>query len=87
MHIRTTNRNLPNTFEVKHVIECKRCTESCPIGTLLQDYLRVSVGFTPYGLQVWCVRHQANVVHIDFRGQRLAVNATSGGRVVWPSSL
>lgn len=81
-----TQKDLPNTWQIKHVLECKRCTESCPAGTPLQDYVRVSVGLTPYGLQVWCARHQANIVHIDFRGQRLKVNATAAGRIVWPSS-
>lgn len=87
MRLNVTRSDLPNTFEIKHVLECKRCTESCPANVLLQDYLRVSVGFTPYGLQVWCARHQANVAHFDFRGQRLGLNITATRGIVWPSSL
>ena len=32
----------------------------------LQDYTKLDVGFTESGLQVWCRRHDTNVVHIDF---------------------
>ena len=77
--------DLPNTFAIKHVLECKRCAESCPAGVLLNDWQRVTIGFTPFGLQVWCVRHQANVFHVDFRGQRLPVNASAARGVVWPN--
>ena len=29
-------------------------------------YSRYDVGFTMAGLQVWCRRHEINIVHIDF---------------------
>lgn len=76
--------DLPNTFQIKHVLECKRCVDTCPQGTLLPDYMRVTIGLTPYGLQVWCVRHQANVIHVDFRGQRLPANASTARGILWP---
>ncbi len=37
----------------------------------LQDYTKLDVGFTESGLQVWCRRHDTNVVHIDFEGRKL----------------
>ena len=37
----------------------------------LQDYAAIDVGFTNWGLQVWCRRHQVNIVHLDFGGQQL----------------
>lgn len=81
-----TQQNLPNTFEIKHVLECKRCAESCPAGTSLSDWTRVVVGLTSYGLQVWCARHNANIMHVDFRNQRLGVNATAARDIIWPNS-
>lgn len=33
-----------------------------------ESYARLSVGFTRAGLQAWCIRHDCNVVHIDFEG-------------------
>ena len=37
----------------------------------LQEYSILDVGFTNIGVQVWCRRHEVNVVHIDFDGNRL----------------
>ena len=37
----------------------------------LQDYAAIDVGFTNWGLQIWCRRHQVNIVHIDFGGVQL----------------
>jgi len=41
-----------------------------------ESYARLSVGSTPRGLQVWCVRHDANVINIDFEGHRHPANTT-----------
>lgn len=76
----------PNSFEIKNVLECRRCAESVPIGMDLHDWLDVTVGFTPYGFQVWCRRHKANVVHFDFRGSRVVTNITAARGIVWPVS-
>lgn len=35
-----------------------------------KDFARLNVGWTQTGLQVWCVRHEVNVCHIDFEGKR-----------------
>lgn len=75
---------LPNSFEIKHFLECRKCAETCPAGMSFQDYADVQVGLTAYGLQVWCVRHKCNVFHVDFRGAKLAVNATAARRIIWP---
>lgn len=37
----------------------------------MAEYMRLDVGFSNIGLQVWCRRHDANVVHIDFEGREL----------------
>ncbi len=41
-----------------------------------KEYARLEVGLTPKGLQVWCVRHDVNVAHIDFEGQKHPANTT-----------
>lgn len=33
-------------------------------------------GWTPIGFQVWCTRHNANVVHVDFEGVKHPANRT-----------
>ena len=36
----------------------------------LRDYVKVDVGFTRIGIQVWCQRHNKNICHIDFEGNK-----------------
>lgn len=35
-----------------------------------REYAQLEVGWTRWGLQVWCRRHECNMVHIDFEGQK-----------------
>jgi len=35
----------------------------------MADYARLNVGDSLQGLQIWCMRHGCNVMHIDFQGQ------------------
>ena len=45
---------------------CKKCdNEDLP--------QRISVGWTPKGIQVWCETHNENVKHIDFLGQQIGI--------------
>ena len=61
--------------QISHQIVCSKCEEEFLAGTTdsrtLQDYTKLDVGFTESGLQVWCRRHDTNVVHIDFEGRKL----------------
>jgi tetratricopeptide (TPR) repeat protein len=41
-----------------------------------QTYARLEVGLTKQGFQVWCVRHNLNVIHIDFKGQEVDIETT-----------
>ncbi len=65
-------RNL--LYSITEPVVCARCADEFASGTTaahsLRDYVMVDVGFTNAGLQVWCRRHDQNVVHIDFAGQR-----------------
>jgi hypothetical protein len=47
---------------------CKRCLAELPPGESPETWARLSVGSTPIGWQVWCVRHDCNVVHVDYQG-------------------
>lgn len=60
--------------EVKNSIggffHCKKCIEQFPGSTpYRQD---IEVGWTKKVVQVWCRRHDINLVHIDFRGQKVS---------------
>jgi len=58
-------------------IHCKRCLAEIPDGESARTWARFEVGFTGIGMQIWCTRHQCNVVHIDFEG---AQHPTASGR-------
>ena len=37
----------------------------------LKNFVKFEVGFTNLGIQIWCIRHNINVCHIDFDGNQL----------------
>ena len=59
---------------IEQNIICSKCETEFLLGSTdsrsLQDYSRLDIGFTSIGVQVWCRRQDANVVHIDFAGQK-----------------
>lgn len=61
-------RDLSSNNEIKMYLHCTLCLEEKPEDISPRDWQRIQVGFTPLGMQVWCVRHECNIVHIDFEG-------------------
>ncbi len=57
--------------EIKLYFHCGKCLEELEGGTSPQDFQRVQVGWTKKGVQTWCVRHDVNIVHLDFKGQKV----------------
>jgi hypothetical protein len=55
---------------IQAYLHCAQCLAACPPDEAPRDYARLAVGWTSWGLQVWCVRHGANVCHVDFQGAR-----------------
>jgi hypothetical protein len=55
-------------------VVCAKCSDEVADGTAgavsLREYTALDVGFTARGFQVWCRRHDVNVVHLDFEGGR-----------------
>ena len=45
---------------------CALCLAECPSYMSAAEFARFAVGRTAYGLQIWCVRHNMNVYHLDF---------------------
>ena len=54
--------------QIKLFLHCKRCFEESRGKSTPADYQQIEAGWTDRGLQVWCKRHDMNVVHIDFEG-------------------
>jgi len=63
--------NLQN--EIEMFFHCKECL--IEVGKLNnmspREYAELEVGWTTKGFQVWCKRHEKNVVHLDFKGQKV----------------
>ena len=59
---------------IEQNIICSKCETEFLLGSTdsrsLQNYSQLDIGFTSIGVQVWCRRHDVNVVHIDFAGQK-----------------
>jgi hypothetical protein len=73
-------RDIPNTNEIATHFHCRLCMEQLPPGESPQSYARRDVGFTKLGFQVWCVRHDCNIIHMDFQGQRHPANQSRAPR-------
>jgi hypothetical protein len=62
-------RTLPSPLRCFHdadAIYCTYCKAELPKGVAIDRWQWISVGLTPKGIQVWCNRHHANLLHIDF---------------------
>lgn len=69
-------RKIPNTNKITAFFQCGKCLNELPVGESPMSYARQSTGWTKLGLQIWCVRHDCNIIHIDFQGQKVAINTT-----------
>ena len=62
----------PREPKITTYIHCAMCMEEVPAGESMMDYALEEIGFTPQGIQVWCRRHNANIIHLDFEGQKFS---------------
>lgn len=73
---------LTNELAISAYLHCGRCLAEFSAGLAdgrsPADYSRLSVGFTRLGIQVWCTRHNANVLHMDFQGKQHPADSTCG---------
>lgn len=53
--------------EITMYFNCKKCWDELPQGMSMQEYSRTQSGLTDTGLQVWCTRHDCEVVHLHYR--------------------
>ena len=68
---------IPNTNEIKMFMHCGLCLEEMPDGVSPREWGKLELGYTVLGIQVWCKRHECNVVHIDFEGQKHPANTNA----------
>ncbi len=65
---------IPAKNSIEMYFHCSECLKEKPKDQSPQDYRRYDVGFTTRGIQVWCCRHELNIVHIDFEGHKHPAN-------------
>ncbi len=56
--------------QIRSFIHCGECLKELPVGTSPREWGQLEVGFTPLGIQVWCKRHERNVMHMDLEGRK-----------------
>jgi len=63
----------PYPFEnrIKAFFHCRQCIEEKPDGISPRDWAQLEVGWTRYGIQVWCKRHERNVEHFHLMGNKV----------------
>ena len=72
-----------NEKEIQVYLHCGLCINELAESTehiSLMEYQQIEVGWTPSGIQVWCKRHNCNVLHVDFEGQQHKANTTRKGQ-------
>jgi hypothetical protein len=71
-------RAIPVSNEIEMFFHCGQCMAEYRADfadrMTPREYGSVEVGWTRLGLQVWCTRHELNVIHIDFLGQKVGAN-------------
>lgn len=70
------SRVIPNTNEIGAFMHCALCLEELPDDMSPMEWSQTQAGFTPLGIQVWCNRHDCNVLHVDFEGIKHPANTT-----------
>ena len=71
---KVTMRDIPNDNQIAMFFHCGLCTAEVPDGVSPQEYADNDVGFTVQGFQVWCNRHECNIIHMDFEGTQHPAN-------------
>ena len=57
--------------EIEMFFHCKKCLEELPPDTSPREWVHIEAGWTEKGFQVWCVRHEMNIIHVDLMGQKV----------------
>lgn len=65
-----------NEMSIISFYHCALCMKEKPEGISPRDWALLEVGSTDLGLQVWCKRHDCNVIHISFEGQKHLANTS-----------
>jgi hypothetical protein len=65
-----------NALSISVYLHCALCLESLPPGRSPRSWASLEAGWTVAGLQLWCKRHEVNVLHVDFEGKQHPANTS-----------
>ena len=70
--------DLTNELQIAAYLHCGLCLEELKNikGKSAAEHQDIQVGWTELGIQVWCKRHDCNIVHMDFEGQKHPADTT-----------
>jgi len=69
-------RPISNENQIVSFMHCAKCLAEKPSHLSPREWGANEVGFTAQGIQIWCKRHECNVLHVDFQGVKHPANLT-----------
>ena len=52
-------------------MHCGKCLNELLAGESPRSYASLEFGWTPKGFQLWCKRHEMNVINTDLQGNKV----------------
>lgn len=65
--------------QITGFFHCSRCIKEMPDGVSPMEWSKTQTGLTRLGVQVWCNRHDVNVVHIRFTDDGPVMDTSTKG--------
>jgi hypothetical protein len=69
--------DLSNELGIVSYFHCGKCLNEKPDEMSPRDFQKIQAGFTKEGIQIWCLRHECNILHVDFEGITHPANTTA----------
>ncbi len=69
-------RPISNQNKIELYLHCGLCFDEKPADISPKDYQKIQAGWTKQGIQIWCTRHNVNIIHIDFEGHKHPANTS-----------
>jgi hypothetical protein len=71
-YLKERRERLKNKIEM--FFHCKQCMKELDnLEMTPREYADLEAGWTKKGFQVWCKRHELNIIHVDFMGQKVGI--------------
>ena len=65
---KAAKKKIPITNSILAFVHCAMCMSDRPKNKSPREWAMIEAGWTQIGIQIWCKRHEVNMIHIDFEG-------------------